>query len=53
MAKYDDEALKQLAAEADALEEAQRAEIEAKHGQADRSQAFFGAHGSHGSPSVR
>lgn len=53
MAKYDDDMLKQLAAEADALEEAQRAEFEKAHGRADRSEASYGVHGSHGSPSVR
>lgn len=53
MATYDDDMMKQLAAEADAFDEAYRAEVEAKHGPLDRSEAFYGVHGSHGSPSVR
>lgn len=53
MATYDDDMLKQLAAEADEFDEAFRAEVEAKHGPLDLNEAFFGVHGSHGSPSVR
>lgn len=53
MATYDDDMLKQLAAEADAFDEAFRAEVEAKHGPLNHSEAFYGVHGSHSSPSVR
>lgn len=53
MSKYDDDMLKQLAAEADELEEAQRAEFIKAHGPGTPDEFFYGVHGSHGSPSVR